>query len=254
MRSNAISRQTFHSVVSYGPGEGSGELEVLRAAIPTEERTVAVEPRWFPVDISEDLLGHAVRRVSREFLVPAQFRADFESDAHWIEEHLKPLLEGPSLFTMLGGTFANLRNGEREFLSGMRRLMSRSDALLLDVPTAEHGWSVAIEPRLHADHYSAAFRQFLCCTHHSASASAPAVDAFETRFRFEHRTQSSPHAELIRVLDSQTGEVILAFRRYRLGDLLDYFQEQGFRLLHCQSSLRVVNQAFSMAVVLLSIE
>lgn len=259
LRRDAVGERTFSTLVSFGPGDGGHDVDLL-AAMRASSRGSDSLLRYIPIDVCEAMLKRVVSTVNVPATIPGFLQCDFERDTNFITSALKKMARPPVLYSMLGGTFANLDLGELKFLKWLRDLMEGHDAFLIDVPTAGPDWTVATEPRLFAEAYSPTFRRFLAfgvarCDVEAdelleVRASEILAD-FDNRLQFVHATNTATGAEEIAVVDKEHQNTVLRFRRYRFDLLLSWIKQQGLTPLYAATSNCTINNRFGMGVILI---
>jgi Histidine-specific methyltransferase, SAM-dependent len=263
-RCAALGDFPFETLVSLGPGDGSADLDLLATppASPSGERA-SCSPRlvkYIPVDISRALLERAIETVRPYARAVIGVHCDFEGGRDFLEGVVRRHSTPPVLFSLLGGTVSNLEEGEAAFFAWSRRQMGPSDAFLIDIPLAGPAWSVAEEPRLHAESYSPALRRFLVGGQVPrpprsvpVSGEKAAGPPFEECIAFSHGHDISTGAETITVSDHATGRKLLVFRRYRWEFVVRWLEGQGFHVAFARSSITAPSDRFGMGVVLLTL-
>jgi hypothetical protein len=254
----ALSNHRVRTLVSLGPGDGRLDFELVHA-LRRSHLNDASDLKYIPVDISRRLLDEAIAIVQAEAAIPVGVCCDFEDGIGFLAKTLGVHTERPVLFALLGGTVGNLDNGEEPFFNGMRRVISRDDAFLIDFPLAGPAWDVAGEPRLKVEEYSPTFRRFLaegaCLAGGSDTSAASATGTWNTFAGwavFAHEQDTITGAEVITVADQRTGRRVLVFRRYHWEPLLRYLEGRGFAIEFARSSIVSEKDRFGMGVVLLT--
>ena len=259
LRRQAITGRDYSTLVSFGPGDGQHDLRLI-STVTKDGQRVSGQLTYMPIDISKKLLELSIRTISNVAKIPVAVQCDFEQDGEFLSASIKSYSAIPLLYSMLGGTFANLTNGESAFFKWIRPILSKNDALLIDIPTAGAAWTVATEPRLQVNSYSDVFRRFLAYgiaqqnrkSHLSIEDNVEAILAdFERRVSFSHNTNAATGAEEIRVLDLETGHTVLIFRRYRFSLLVQWLVAQGFEIAFAEESPNSIERRFGMGVILL---
>jgi hypothetical protein len=259
----ALSNRRARTLVSLGPGDGRPDRELLRALRRPFAPTEVDELKYIPVDISRRLLEDAIANVQAEAAIPVGICCDFEDGMSFLARTLKVKAERPVLFALLGGTVGNLDSGEEPFFSGMRELLSRDDAFLIDFPLAGPAWNAAGEPRLKVEEYTPMFRRFLAegARFADGSDAGPALalsaaqlqDSFANWASFVHEKDATTGAEVVTVADRRTGHRVLVFRRYHWEPLLSWLKRRGFVIEFARSSIISEQDRFGMGVVLLTV-
>jgi len=257
LRRTALCGLMFHSLVSFGPGDGSHDAAILSSLTPKAHFRNG-RSCYVPIDISEQFLYRSATAVEGIADVPIAIQCDFERDTALMQTAISSHARRPVLFGMLGGTFANLDLGEERFLNWLRGCMYATDGFLVDIPTAGPDWDVETEPRLHADAYSEPFRRFLAFgTARGESTVSKSLEIranevltnFAERMRFSHVHNSDTGAEEVTVSDSRSGRGVLTFRRYRFSALLSWIEAQGFLIKSAVESSHTIGNSFGMGVI-----
>lgn len=250
------------SIVSLGPGDGLADRDLIRALQEESNGAWAEYISYYPVDVSQALLGTAVESVRLQARTPAGILCDFEDGQAFLKDTVADLVRHPIIYSMLGGTIGNLDGSEDKFFSGFRGILTDSDGFLMDVPLAGSNWSPGKEPRLHHASYSHAFRRFvldglrriegksseLARTHKGVQRE------FEDRIDFQHRHDLRTGAEVITIVERDGAQPILILRRYRWERFIDWLEQHGFDVAFSKRSLRSEDDRFGMGVVLLRVE
>ncbi len=233
--------------VSFGPGDGLNELELIQ----TLSGPGPGKLRYIPVDISLPLLRKAIANLRPHVEVPVGILCDFEDGRDFLAGTLRRYGHPPTLFALLGGTVGNLDTGEQRFFAGVRSLLGAGDGFLLDIPLAGPDWTPADEPRLKPEAYTSAFRRFLCeAIDRNDCDGAAAV--FEQRVELSLTRDAATDAHVILVADRFRRRAVLTFRRYRWEPLLSWFRSQGFAVEFARSSITSDRDKFGMGVVMLA--
>jgi len=126
-----------YDIVNLGVGTGVDDIIMLRTLSRfTSNEYSGTDVSYFPVDISYDLLLHTLRNVSedeaiaKDAVVAYVLNGDFQKLTTY-KNTLSRLSTGPKLFTFLGSTLSNYREGE--LLEKIRDTMGPDDFLLLGV-------------------------------------------------------------------------------------------------------------------------
>ncbi len=266
MRLASLARLAVETVVSLGPGDGTADVDMVTAVKQNlrsmNGRGNETRLTYIPVEICRPLLEMAIAALQPHAHVPAGILCDFEEGLVFLASALDRYATRPILFSLLGGTVGNLDAGEEGFFAGFRAMMEPGDAFLLDVPLAGPGWTPCDEPRLKAESYSQAFRQFLgnslSGSHAKAGAEPPdatpsSVNSFGERVEFSLEHDRPTGAEVITVVDRGRGRNLVTFRRYRWRPLLRWFEDCGFAVVFAESSVISDQDAFGMGVVVLTV-
>jgi len=228
---SVIDGLSIGTLVSLGPGDAwidrpmAGRLKLKNSWL-----------RYVPVDISEGLLASAMMQLSSVIYVPLGILSDFEERGQFIASQLDEATAGPRLFSMLGNTFGNLDKYEVNFITELREWMGREDWFLLDVCAKGPSWAPNRGRRVSTRDYSRGERRFLATG--MAARSGEPIDkifrAFNRRvvFRTGHSDVDNTFSKLFK--DVESGKPIFTLRRYDLGELQTWFQEQGFRIEMCK--------------------
>ncbi len=258
----AIDGLAVATFVSLGPGDGTPDVPLVTSlqrwitSGSLGQRTGRL--KYIPVEISRNLLNTALDTIQPLADVPVGILCDFEEHQDFLRAALNRHATPPILFSFLGGTLGNLDKGEELFFQGLRQLMRKSGALLVDVPLAGPGWCAADEPRLRAEAYTPAFQRFLIegiyrrNVHRSDNLREEGEPiSFGDRIGLSHHHDSGTGAEVITLADRLSGQAVLTFRRYRWKPILCWFEDQGFVIRSAGSSITSDRDLFGMGVVLL---
>lgn len=256
-RTRALANRTVNTFVSLGPGDGIPDRDVVQALRPSSSMSSNPSLKYIPVDISRRLLEESMANLQGYAEIPLGLLCDFESGIEFLTRSLERHATAPILFGLMGGTLGNLDQGEQSFFEGMRSLMRPGDSLLMDVPLAGPGWTLALEPRLQHSGYTTTFRHFLAESVHNAAAenelSVQSLrDSFADWAILNCKFDAEIDAEVITVVDRHSDHKILQFRRHRWEPMLRRFESYGFAVEFAESSIESRQDAFGIGVVLLT--
>jgi hypothetical protein len=122
--------------ISLGPGNGQKDRILLQTLLTYyDECHIHDDLFYYPVDVSERIIGTAIRTITNDALIAHRLRmkaihADFGKLALF-----RPVLDyrqAPNLFVFLGNTLGNIQN-EISFLQTVKAAMSSGDALIIEV-------------------------------------------------------------------------------------------------------------------------
>lgn len=254
MRLRALESGVFSTLVAFGPGLGSAERSLLE--VKTSYPEFQSEITYVPIDVNRDFLDQATTLSNEKIAVPVLIQCDFEREYKFWRNQLGQFKKSPTLYTMLGGTFANLDLGDDRFLRLLNLQMEADDKLLIDIPTALSKWSLTDEPRFLPERYTPAFRNFVSFGINPDTSKPPISSEenqalFNAGIEFSHETNPNTFAEVITLTNRNTGSVILKFRRYRIRKLIEFLEKEGWSMSFVQESPYSIGDQFGMAVVLI---
>jgi len=126
----------FNTFVSFGPGGGTTDLELLDAVV--KEHDVS----YIPIDIAPVLLSKAVEHMQNRYAIPFTINADFEGGYRFIKKSLENSMAGKTVFSILGNAVGNSDIGEFKLISRLCSLSMGEAYLFLSVATGVFDSSV----------------------------------------------------------------------------------------------------------------
>jgi hypothetical protein len=244
-------------IVSLGPGGAHHEQQLLDALASAPSDRLF---EWIPVDISHGLLSHSVSRLMGSQAIPMGIVGDHEEGLSFVFERLLGTDNGnvvrPSmLITMFGGTFANLDGLEGRFIGQLKARLVTNDYVLIDMPVKGSQWAEEADPRTDTKSYSPEMREFIGAglADRLGVPDPRILEQFTTRVVAECTDLSDvPGTTSIDIVDSDSRQLLLRFRRYDLGQLKDWLSGQdGLELVTVITTAAAAQDVIKMAIVLL---
>jgi hypothetical protein len=159
------------------------------------------------------------------------------------------------LITMFGGTFANLDGLESRFVGQLKARLETNDYVLIDVPVKGAEWEVEKDPRSDTGSYSVEMREFIGAglADRLGVPDPSIVEQFATRVVAECTEISDvPGTTSIDIVDSESRQLLLRFRRYDLVELQQWLAEQdGLEVVKVLTTATAAQDVMKMAVILL---
>lgn len=249
-------RKRLSLIVSFGPGGAHNEQQLLDAlAAESSDRLF----EWIPVDISHGLLSHAVWRLMGSHAIPMGIVGDFEEGLSFIFQTMlgtdDTVVRPSMLVTMFGGTFANLDGLEGRFIGQLKARLEKDDYILLDAPIKLDQWSVETDPRADTSAYSKEMQEFIGAglADRLGVPDQSILDAFGSRVRAAcTETSDVPGTTSIEIVDMESKQLLLRFRRYQLSELTRWLGEQeGLEVVNSLTTDAGAGDTVAVAVILL---
>lgn len=229
-------------IISFGPGDGRTEREVLQSLLFEYQCSF----QWVPVDISHGLLTCAIHKLKKEISIPLAIQGDFEEGQAFIFEQIKEVAKeiehvpySPRLFTLLGSTFGNLDEREGQFIINLKGRLHQGDYLLFDFGIKGKDWSFEKDYRSQLENFPKTFIKFLCSGLAYRLGVLPdfLIKDFSDRIICSHlrgkRASDIKNTDTVCISDKDSQLNIIKFRRYSWEAILDWFENSigGFKIL-----------------------